>query len=234
MLLLRNGDIMGISGILSNTLVNPVQSLRDSQHHWRWVYLASFALAVNICVNYLSPNEAFEDHRSDVPIPSKTAHVLGGLLVGLGTRLGNGCTTGHGICGIGRFSKRSLVATTIFTGCSMLTRYVLSPLRSWQARFAFLRSAQIPVVSPLVGAVVMAGSCLAAMVRFTEVDEIDSRKTLGAAISGAMFATGLALSGMTKNSKVHDFLCLSGFANMTYDPSKWLDCLALSVMYRLL
>jgi uncharacterized membrane protein YedE/YeeE len=50
--------------------------------------------------------------------------VLAGLLVGAGTRLANGCTSGHGICGIGRLSKRSIVATSIFMCVAAVTVYV--------------------------------------------------------------------------------------------------------------
>lgn len=52
--------------------------------------------------------------------------ILGGLLVGFGTRLGNGCTSGHGVCGISRLSPRSLVATATFVGIGMLTVAVVS------------------------------------------------------------------------------------------------------------
>jgi hypothetical protein len=50
-------------------------------------------------------------------------------------------------------------------------------------------------------------------------DEIESKKSWGAAISGSMFAMGLAVSGMTQNSKVHDFLCFSKLATASYDPT---------------
>lgn len=97
-LLLMNGDIMGASGILSNTLIRPIEALRNPKNHCRYVYLASFALSVNVFVNYLAPKEFLSDDRSqdtDVPIPSTVAYVLGGFFVGLGTKIGNGCTTGE-------------------------------------------------------------------------------------------------------------------------------------------
>lgn len=230
---------MGFSGILNNTLVNPVATLKDSKHHWRWVYISSFCMTVNIYVNFLSPDRALEDRRSealDVPIPSTIAMLIGGVLVGLGSRIGNGCTTGHGICGIGRFSPRSLVATATFTACSMATRYLISPLRSWAGATGILRTENLPSVSPLASALVMAATCIATIVRpmaankTTKGDDdkadaaddtslADSRKSIGAAISGVAFAIGLAVSGMTKNSKVHDFLCFSGLSQNTFDPT---------------
>ncbi|MEM7099214.1 MAG: YeeE/YedE thiosulfate transporter family protein [Pseudomonadota bacterium] len=54
--------------------------------------------------------------------------MLGGLIVGFGTRLGSGCTSGHGVCGISRFSSRSLVATIIFLSVGMMTATVLAGL----------------------------------------------------------------------------------------------------------
>lgn len=99
MLLVLNGDIMGISGIVSNSLGNPIGSYKNPKSHWRWIYLASFSLAVNTYVNFLTPAVALSDDRSsagDVPIPSILGHVLGGFVVGVGTKICNGCTTGHG------------------------------------------------------------------------------------------------------------------------------------------
>lgn len=228
---------MGASGILSNTLLNPLQALRKPSNYWRYAYLASFSLTVNLFVNYFAPPEFLADGRSedsDVPIPSSAAYLIGGLLVGLGTRIGNGCTTGHGICGIARFSKRSLTATCTFTGVSMLTTYLTSPLRSWAAATDFLRRTGLPNMSPISSGLVMAVAVFSAMIapalsatnkaqiieeHGKEVVANEERKVLGASLSGAMFAAGLAISGMAKTSKVHDFLCLSGFSNGSYDPT---------------
>ena len=54
--------------------------------------------------------------------------IVAGLLVGFGTRLGNGCTSGHGICGLARLSKRSLLAVLVFMGSGIITVYVLRHL----------------------------------------------------------------------------------------------------------
>lgn len=231
-LLVMNGDIMGCSGILSNTLINPLQALQNPKNRWRYAYLASFALSINIFVNYLAPKEFLSDDRSndsDVPIPSALAYALGGLFVGLGTKIGNGCTTGHGICGIARFSKRSLTATCTFTGMSMLTTYLTSPLRTWSTLTTFLRNTGIPSMSPVGSGLFMAASVLAALVspalaasnRSKDEKEAanEDRKVLGAALSGTMFAAGLAISGMAKSSKVHDFLCISGLGSGSFDPT---------------
>jgi uncharacterized membrane protein YedE/YeeE len=60
--------------------------------------------------------------RIDVSDP---AVILGGFLVGIGTRIGNGCTSGHGVCGVGRQAPRSIVASAVFFGCAVLTTYLV-------------------------------------------------------------------------------------------------------------
>lgn len=60
----------------------------------------------------------------DLPVP-KAAVVLGGLIVGLGVSYGGGCTSGHGVCGIARFSRRSLVATATFMATAIATVFVI-------------------------------------------------------------------------------------------------------------
>lgn len=222
---------MGVSGILSNSLLHPKQTLNDPKQHWRWVWIASFSLAVNVYVYYLHPQVALHDQRSlesDVPIPSWPAYIIGGFLVGVGTRIGNGCTTGHGICGIARFSPRSFVATCTFTGMSILTQFVTSPLRKWASLTSFLRTSTPPYSHPWASALFTTAVCMAAIARPIPVAQtheqqkehaIAHSKSFGAALSGVLFALGLSISGMTKTSKIHDFLCLSGFANNTYDPT---------------
>mmetsp|Transcript_16234 Transcript_16234/g.24530 ORF Transcript_16234/g.24530 Transcript_16234/m.24530 type:complete len:360 (-) Transcript_16234:221-1300(-) len=220
LLLLLNGDIMGLSGIMSNSLGNVKESLlqKDSKHHWRWVFVGSFGITVNALVHIMSPSAAFGGNPSldsDVPIPSFLGHVLGGLLVGMGTRIGNGCTTGHGICGLGRFSPRSLVSVVTFTGTSILTRFLVSPLRSWSMSTALLRKDTPSLSSPVAAAAVMFILALPTLLHRGG----DIQKRLGAALSGSMFAAGLGISGMTQTSKVHGFLCFSLIWAGQFDPT---------------
>ena len=101
-----------------------------------------------------------------------------------------------------------------------MTRYLIAPVRPWAALTAFLRKEELPTASPLASALVMGALVLLAMVRPVQTsDETDSKKSWGAALSGMMFAAGLSVSGMTKNSKVHDFLCFSNVARGDYDPT---------------
>ena len=107
-----HGSIMGISGIASK-LLPPVAD--DWQ--WRIIFLAGVLAApiVSLAINGTQPAVEI------------TGNVLllavGGLLVGFGTVTGNGCTSGHGVCGLSRFSVRSLVATGVFMLSAFLTVY---------------------------------------------------------------------------------------------------------------
>lgn len=106
LLLLFNGRICGISGIFGGLL-----SAKRDDTLWRFLFVAGL-LTGGMLLRFVYP-QAFNiqiDH-------SATAIVLAGLLVGVGTRMGSGCTSGHGICGIGRLSPRSLVASLVFMAC---------------------------------------------------------------------------------------------------------------------
>lgn len=108
---LGNGRIAGISGIFGQ-LLPPARSVL-----WRVVFLASLVAAAFVCGLVLpqlgnAPQLVAAPAGSGLSTPAWLA--IAGLLTGLGTRIGNGCTSGHGICGLARFSKRSLVAVAVF------------------------------------------------------------------------------------------------------------------------
>ena len=110
LLMAFNGRVAGISGILGGLL-----SRWSPDQWWRLTFLLGLVLGGGVAF-YWAP-EAFIDITEN-----GTMEVLAaGLLVGLGTRIGSGCTSGHGVCGIGRLSVRSLVATLVFVGSGMLT-----------------------------------------------------------------------------------------------------------------
>ncbi len=111
--LVLNGRIAGISGILGGLL----QPRRD-ELGWRIAFLAGLLAAPLI---YAAAGGAVPSLSIDAPV---SLLILAGLLVGFGTRLGAGCTSGHGVCGIGRGSPRSLAATGIFMMAAVLTVFV--------------------------------------------------------------------------------------------------------------
>ena len=112
-MLLLEGRIAGISGICAGIL-NPSRG----EAGWKASFLAGL-LAGGALLRIFLPR-AFEFGI----IRPYGALVIAGLLVGFGTRLGNGCTSGHGVCGIGRMSPRSMVATVTFIASGVLTVYL--------------------------------------------------------------------------------------------------------------
>ncbi len=116
-MLLFSGKIAGISGIVGGIL-SPAQN--DTQ--WRLLFLGGL-LVGGLMVGFSSADVfAIEIERS------WPALILAGLLVGFGARFGSGCTSGHGVCGISRFSPRSLVATITFISTGALVVYIVNHL----------------------------------------------------------------------------------------------------------
>jgi uncharacterized membrane protein YedE/YeeE len=112
MFALLNGRIAGISGVLGG-LLKPVKG----DVAWRVAFVLGLVVAPLAYALF-----------SDLPRPQIDARtgalVLAGLLVGIGTRYGSGCTSGHGVCGLSRLSPRSLAATLAFMGAGFVTVYV--------------------------------------------------------------------------------------------------------------
>lgn len=114
LLLLGDGRVAGISGIVGG-LLRPIAG--DAA--WRALFVAGLALG-GLVLRLVAPALV----RMDVD-RSAAALVVGGLLVGFGTALGNGCTSGHGVCGLSRGSRRSLAATLTFMASGMLTAWLV-------------------------------------------------------------------------------------------------------------
>jgi len=105
-----NGRIMGVSGII-NGLLTP----RTKNILWRVLFLLGVILG-----SFFIPKIGFS--IMETPFDRGiTSAIFGGLLVGVGTKLGSGCTSGHGVCGISRFSFRSLAATIVFILMGIIT-----------------------------------------------------------------------------------------------------------------
>jgi uncharacterized membrane protein YedE/YeeE len=116
-LLLFKGRIAGISGI-----INHFFSLQSSEYYWRGFFL----LGLVIGPLFLIPFDFVLPQTIDI---EWSILIIGAFLVGLGSNFGSGCTSGHGICGIGRFSLRSIVATITFMSVAVLTVFVVSTIK---------------------------------------------------------------------------------------------------------
>ncbi len=113
LLLWANGRIAGISGIVEGLTAAP-----RGDRAWRWAFLAGLAGAGALTLHAMKGVVPW-------PAPALTPSLLvAGVLVGFGTSLGSGCTSGHGVCGLGRLSKRSLVAVITFIATAMATVYI--------------------------------------------------------------------------------------------------------------
>lgn len=109
-LLLTHGRVAGISGIVGGLL-----SGRNADTLWRVAFVVGLMVA-GLGMGMLLPESVAGPEARTLPVVA-----LGGLVVGFGVRVGGGCTSGHGVCGLSRFSPRSLVATLTFMGTGGLT-----------------------------------------------------------------------------------------------------------------
>ncbi len=117
-LFLFTGRIAGISGIMAG-----FKQCLLNKTAWRPAFLLGLVAGAFL---YTLANPAFIYSQDDnTPLGLL---ISGGFLVGLGSRLGNGCTSGHGICGIANFSPRSIIATLTFMSCGLLTVFLIKHL----------------------------------------------------------------------------------------------------------
>ena len=113
LLLFANGRIAGISGIVGGLLA-PVRG------EWLWRLLFIVGLIAGAALYAVVTGDLGVAIQVSWPLMA-----VAGLLVGVGTQLGSGCTSGHGVCGIGRLSQRSLIATAVFMVTAGVTVFVV-------------------------------------------------------------------------------------------------------------
>jgi uncharacterized membrane protein YedE/YeeE len=109
------GRISGISGIFAGVITAESGS-------WRWAFLTGL-IGGPLLLYGLTNLSAPQPSESGWPLI-----IIAGLLVGFGTRYAGGCTSGHGVCGIGRLSQRSMAATATFMGAGIITVYLMRHL----------------------------------------------------------------------------------------------------------
>jgi hypothetical protein len=229
--LATTGRIAGFSGVVKGFI-----SFKKDWH-WRGIFVASL-LSTGLLANALDSSTFIALEPQELSIPGIA---LGGLLTGIGTNIGNGCTSGHGVCGLGRLSLRSLVATldffTIALGASIISRkffghllYTRSPEAisvMWEPQ-PILRGA----VFMFIGTIAYithrryqqktSSASVANNMKLTKDQKRSHRSwtaLLATAGSAAVMGIGLALSGMTKPNKVRGFLDLTNSFKLGWDPS---------------
>lgn len=110
------GRVAGVSGIIGSLFKLPKNDIA-----WRLSFLFGIISSGFIFSNFIDKTLLINNSN----LSNYALVILAGVLVGFGTRLGSGCTSGHGICGISRLSKRSIVATCVFLGVAMLTVFIM-------------------------------------------------------------------------------------------------------------
>jgi len=113
LLLLFNGKVLGVSGILGELFNNPL-----SKNYWRLFFVLGLLISPLI-YSIFHPIPLIEISSNKLLI------IVGGLLVGFGSHLGSGCTSGHGVCGLARLSVRSFIATMTFIFFGFVTVYII-------------------------------------------------------------------------------------------------------------
>ena len=218
--LLGAGEIMGFSGIISPVLKNPIAAAQDPSQQWKLAFLSAFMLSAYAFLFPFYDADSVEEHPS---VRSVWAYGISGLFVGFGTKLGNGCTSGHGICGMARLSKRSIASVFTFMAAAAGTAIITSPSLSTGKHFEFLRTDDIgflyiPWVMPFVTFLVVAAS-LYGTFTLKDMAPEESRKRIPAFLAGIVASGGLTLSKMVYPEVVHGFLDLSGLARSDWDPT---------------
>ena len=240
--LLGAGEIMGFSGIIGTVLQNPFKAAQDPSQQWKLTFLSTFLLSAYA---FFLPVADGDKISSVASITSPLCYALSGLLVGLGTKLGNGCTSGHGICGMARLSKRSISAILTFMGAAVATTVVTK-----KPAFDFLRTGAAETYVPSWIMASVAATCVGftlygawkssrneekkesssdatestSLINGTssetcENNESTMNKRLPAAVGGITAAAGLSLSTMVYPAAVRGFLDVTTIPDGTWDPT---------------
>ena len=114
------GQISGVSGIVKNAIALPTSKV------WHWAFVAGL-FSAGLTAHWLFGPMTLQIEASRLTL------ILSGVLVGLGTVIGRGCTSGHGVCGVSRLSPRSLTATGVFMLVAVLTVFFVRAITSEQA-----------------------------------------------------------------------------------------------------
>lgn len=199
--LFDNGRVLGCSSILYNTLANP--------SIFNIPTIAGMATSA-LGVKYLLP-QYLPSYAAVVPIAGSAVlpYVLSGVLVGVGTQMGSGCTSGHMLCGLARGSVRSMVATCVFTSTAALTAFLLGTPPTCAGGPCYTAS------NPSSDDVTILLSVLAVFIstRYLLRQVLTKTKLSQALVSfysGLTFGTGLLITGMATPGTTLGFLALWG------------------------
>jgi len=191
-LLAFNGKLLGLSGMFEGLL------FKDSHFQWKAAFVASF-MAMAQLLKAASPQFLDQSGLGS----SWGVFCLGGFLVGFGTRLGNGCTSGHGICGLARLSSRSICAVLVFMTAAIATATSLASVAWVQTSYDEWDAPQ-DWLSFCFTAVIIILGCAAFYKNLK-----NAYKVLCTMVSASLFSAGLILAGMGRRIKILNFLVFS-------------------------
>ncbi|KAH8552408.1 YeeE/YedE family integral membrane protein [Umbelopsis sp. PMI_123] len=196
-----NGKVAGISGIVNGVVWGESNSWRRSFI----LGMATSALALRFCTSDVT--------AQGIPaFPYSTTRALAaGLLVGAGTKLGSGCTSGHMLCGLARFSKRSVVASATFFATGVITVYLTGGV-PYRYGTSYPSSNELAQILGCVGAAATIFKLLPTVLK-KNINNT-TNQVIVSFLSGLTFALGLYLAGMTNTDKVRGFLDLT-------QPQRW-------------
>lgn len=213
---LLSGKITGFSGMFWSLI-----SFQRTQILWKLVYIASFLLTgslVSVLKDIDQSPLLYEINPDTKKLASGLSFVgfcIAGFLVGFGTRLGNGCTSGHGVCGLPRFSKRSWVAVMVFFSTAMA-------IANYRHLHPFLTESSISAPklnvkhTDKIFAIASAGLLILTIIYgILFRRRVNLKEIFVSAFSGSVFALGLIISGMVKRERILNFLIIS----KDWDPS---------------
>lgn len=205
---LFTGRVTGMSGIYSGIFV----TFDKQNFHFRLPFIFAMMATMIFLWNAYGFGAYFDDPTISVKNLSITGYFVSGLFVGLGTKLGNGCTSGHGVCGIPRLALRSWVFVPVFLVFGILTATYRDSNPFWvdETEYKGFTLTQYGLMLNVVlgvACVVIAAFFFIYLFIYTNFNKIfDMIFTI---ITAAIFAAGLIFSGMNKRSKILGFLTLN-------------------------
>lgn len=206
---------------LSSMMIVMSQGVLTHQNDWRWRGLFIISLMFGGLILYFTESDTF--------LPPLTTNpwmlTVAGLLVGFGTTLGTGCTSGHAICGVSRFTKRSIFATCnmmLFAAITVFVeRHVVCFKSEYSEYFPGIAAMEDSLISTstIVGLVILVVANIIVYAIAKSIKEAPTQTSTDSyaitILSGIQFGAGLAISGMVNTYKVKGFLDFSGY----WDPS---------------
>ena len=209
--LILKGRVTGFSGIIYGAF-----TLND--YLWRITFILGIFITSNLFYALSNDQSYFDSHNAYLSDLSLMGFFISGLFVGVGTKLSNGCTSGHGLCGLARLSPRSILAVVTFlsfaiASCTFRSNY---PFFNTPDLLDFSKSLDIKILNLILSGLFTV-LLIFLLIKFYRKNELIAfYDVLISFIIGSLMALGLIISGMNKRTKVRDFLNLN---IKTWDPT---------------